>query len=186
MATGTLAASPRLLARTAGALYLLTIVLGIFSVLQLGSNLDSVQNAADLIGTIAYAVVTLLLYVLLKPVNPTISLAAALISLIGCVIGGLGIYNIHPIHVNSLVFFGVYCSLLAYLMYNSTFLPKTIGVLLLISGLGWLTYIWPPLEHAISPLPMITGLAGEGGLTLWLLIFGVNEERWSAKARASA
>ena len=85
----------------------------------------------------------------------------------------------------SLIFFGCYCSSLAYLILRSTFMPRTIGVLLAITGLGWLTFLWPPLSSAAASYAMLTGLLGEGSLTLWLLIFGVNAERWNARASAA-
>lgn len=44
-------------------------------------------------------------------------------------------------HVNELVFLGCYCLLLAYLIYNATFLPRFLSVLLALTGLGWLTMI---------------------------------------------
>jgi len=86
----------------------------------------------------------------------------------------------------SLVFFGFYCCLIGYLIVRSTFMPKTIGVLMAITGFGWLTFLWPPLSSAASSYVMLTGLLGEGSLTLWLVIFGVNAERWNAQLSAAA
>ncbi|MBV8726390.1 MAG: DUF4386 domain-containing protein [Candidatus Eremiobacteraeota bacterium] len=85
----------------------------------------------------------------------------------------------------SLVFFGFYCSLIGYLTFRSTFMPKTIGVLMAIAGLGWLTFLWPPLSTVAASYVMLTGLLGEGSLTLWLLIFGVNSERWNEQLKAT-
>src|SRR6185503_15134592 len=39
-----------------------------------------------------------------------------------------------------LVFFGAWCVLTGYLIVRSTFMPSAIGVLLAISGLGWMTF----------------------------------------------
>gem|GEM_PF-3950310 len=69
--------------------------------------------------------------------------------------------------------------MLAYLIFRSTFLPRALSVLLAIAGLGWLTFLSPSLGDHLFPYPLsITGLLGEGALTLWLLVFGVNAQRW--------
>jgi hypothetical protein len=81
-----------------------------------------------------------------------------------------------------LIFFGLWCVLTGYLIFRSSFLPRILGVLLVIDGLGWTTYIWPPLGHYLFPaIAVACGLA-EIPLQLWLLIFGVNNERWKAQA----
>jgi Domain of unknown function (DUF4386) len=84
----------------------------------------------------------------------------------------------------NLVFFGLWCVLTGYLIFNSTFLPRILGVLLAIDGLGWMMFMWPPLGHYLFlPIAIACGLA-EIPLQLWLLIFGVNNERWKAQAEA--
>jgi len=77
-----------------------------------------------------------------------------------------------------MIFFGFYCVLIGYLIFHSGFLPKLVGVFMALAGLGWLVSLWPPLDKALSSYTMITGLLGEGSLTLWLLIMGVNVQRW--------
>jgi hypothetical protein len=81
------------------------------------------------------------------------------------------------------VFFGFYCVLIGYLIFRSTFLPRVIGVLILFAGLGWLTFCVPPLAHSLDPYIRIPGVLGEASLTLWLLVAGVNVERWKELAR---
>ncbi|MBZ5597429.1 MAG: DUF4386 domain-containing protein [Acidobacteriia bacterium] len=77
-----------------------------------------------------------------------------------------------------LVFFGLWCFLTGLLIFRSTFLPRTIGILLAISGLGWTMYLVPPLAVRIF-IPYIAGASavGEMPLMLWLLLAGVNEQR---------
>jgi hypothetical protein len=81
----------------------------------------------------------------------------------------------------SFVFFGCYCLLIGYLILRSTFLPRFLGGGMIIAGLGWLTYLWPPLTHLVSPYIVAVGL-GEMALVAWLLVAGVNAERWKEQA----
>jgi hypothetical protein len=85
-----------------------------------------------------------------------------------------------------LVFFGFWCVLIGYLILRSTFLPRILGVLLAIDGLGWMTFLSPPLAHHLFPfIATASGLA-EIPLILWLLAFGVNAQRWNEQASAAA
>ena len=47
-----------------------------------------------------------------------------------------------------------------------------------IGGLGWLTFLSPLLANYLSPYNLAPGILGEGALTLWLLVKGVNVQRW--------
>jgi hypothetical protein len=77
-----------------------------------------------------------------------------------------------------LVFFGFYCLLIGCLIFGSNFLPRILGVGMVIAGMGWLTFLWPPLAHSLAPFNFLPGVLGEAALTLWLLAMGVNSERW--------
>ena len=85
-----------------------------------------------------------------------------------------------------LVFFGFYCLLIGYLILRSTFLPRIVGVLMGVAGLGWLTFLFPPLANYLYPYNLAPGVLGEGALTLWLLVMGVNVQRWQERASAAA
>ena len=83
-----------------------------------------------------------------------------------------------------LTFFGFCCILGGYIIYKSTFLPRILGVLLAMAGIGYSTYLWPPLANALYPYNLALGI-GELLVGLWFLVFGVNVERWKEQARAT-
>ena len=85
-----------------------------------------------------------------------------------------------------LVFFGLWCVLIGFLIFRSTFLPRVLGVLLAISGLGWMIYLVPPLAIRLF-IPYIAGASalGEIPLELWLIVMAVNAERWKEQASAA-
>jgi len=158
--------SPLSKARIAGVFYLFTFLAGgaaLFIRGMLGLVLVLIASAC-------YVAVTLLFYYIFKPVNRRLSLLAALISLAGCAIGTVTSL------ISPLIFFGFYCLLIGYLIFKSTFLPRFIGVLMAFAGVGWLTFLWPPLANYLSPYNMIPGMIGEGALTVWLLIKGVSDK----------
>jgi Domain of unknown function (DUF4386) len=80
------------------------------------------------------------------------------------------------------VFFGFYCLLIGYLIFRSTFLPRILGVLMAIAGLGWLTFLAPPLANYLSRCILVLGFLAELSLCLWLLVMGVNVQRWKEQA----
>lgn len=173
-------ASPRLKARTAGAFWLMVFVAGSLALFAGGGPLFSTAN---LVAPLCYIVVTLLLYDLLKPVNRCVSLLAALFGLAGCAVSLFGLTRF--IHVRDLVFFGFQCVLVGYLIFRSTFLPRMLGALMVGAGLGWLTFLWPPLARDLFPYNLAPGMIGEGSLIVWLLVAGVNERRWKEQAGAA-
>ena len=79
------------------------------------------------------------------------------------------------------VFFGVYCLLIGYLIFKSAFLPRILGMLMAFAGLGWLTFLSPPLANYLSPYIQVLGVFAEGSLMLWLLVMGVNVAKWEEK-----
>ena len=157
----------RFQARLAGVFYLLTIVVGVFAAFVPSRPLS---DAGNLIGTGFYVIVTALLYLILKPVNPTLSLVAGLISLAGCTVGAFEALHRSPFSFKAIVIFGFYCLLLGYLIFRSRFFPRWLGPLVALAGLGWLTFLWPSFAQHLGLVPMITGLLGEGSLTVCLLV----------------
>ena len=87
------------------------------------------------------------------------------------------------------IFFGLHCLLIGCLILKSTFLPRMVGALMVFAGLGWLTLSFssllsPPFARNLFPYIMLPGFLGEALLTLWLLVIGVNVQRWKEQAGA--
>lgn len=81
-----------------------------------------------------------------------------------------------------LVFFGLHCFGVGYLIFRSTFMPRMIGALMIFAGLGWLTFLWPPLNSILAPYNIMPGAIGELSLVTWLLVKGINVPRWTEQA----
>jgi Domain of unknown function (DUF4386) len=85
------------------------------------------------------------------------------------------------------VFFSFYGLAIGYLVFRSTFMPRLIGVLLAIGGLCYLTYSFatllaPGFAHHLVPYIQLPSLVGEGSFCIWLLLVGVNVQRWKQYA----
>ena len=176
--------SPLRTARSAGVFYLLNIVTGSLSLVFATRGAEGLGAAVNLAATGCYVVVTLLFFSLFKPVNRALSLIAACFSLVGCTIGALGVFQLAPAGISPLVFFGAYCLLIGVLILRSTFLPGFLGVLMIFGGLGWLTFLSPTFAGHLKPFNFIPGILGELVLTVWLLVKGVDVERWKSQASA--
>ena len=86
----------------------------------------------------------------------------------------------------ALAFFGISTFLNGYLVFRSTFLPRILGVLSMLGGLGWLTFVYPPLGNQLSLYVLLLALAGSLSQIGWLLARGVNVEQWKKRAIESA
>jgi Domain of unknown function (DUF4386) len=188
-------ASPRLKARIAGLLYLLIFIAA-------PSGAATATPAKMIITLTCDTGVALILYELLKPVSRSLSLLAALFRLIFVAVmavNSLSYFGTVVFFQNAhssaafdtgygiaMVPFGLHCLLIGYLIFKSIFLPRILGVLMTLAGLGYLTFLWPPLgSHLFFPYIVIPGVVGEGSLTLWLLVMGVNVQRWKEQASAA-
>ena len=154
----------------------------------------------------------ILFFQLFKPVNRSIPLLATFVMLMGCAMWTLSVlFSLTPLFVLKgslrafapeqlqtlalvllrlnaqaydigLVFFGLWCILIGYLIARSTFLPRTIGVLYALAGLGYLTFLWQPLAKYLYPYNLALAGPGEISLLLWLLVKGVNVPKWKEQA----
>jgi hypothetical protein len=84
-----------------------------------------------------------------------------------------------------LAFFGIRCGLVGGLILRSTFMPRAIGALMVLAGLGYLVYLWPPVASRVHPFNLVLAAPGELSLMACLLLAGVNAERWREQAAAS-
>jgi Domain of unknown function (DUF4386) len=229
--------SPRFKARMAGAFQLLEALTATFGQVIVLNKLVVSGNAAasaanilgherlfwlgfasSLMGVAFHIAWALLMYVLLKPVNRSLSLLAAFVILVGCAMQALtSLFYLAPLLIleggsslsaftaeqwqalaliflklntyafnTDLVFFGLWCVLTCYLIFRSTFLPRILGVLLAISGLGYVTYLYPPLAyHLFFPYIAVASALGEIPLELWLMVMGLNAQRWREQDSAA-
>ena len=150
-------------------------------------------------------VVAWALYVLLKPVNKSLSLLAALFRLVYAAIFGIALVNLfsvlqllsgadyltafepNQLHAQvmlflkafsygwtiGLIFFGIHLFILGYLIFKSDYIPKILGVLVIIAGLGYIIdsfviFLLPNYDVTIAMFTFI----GELLFMLWLLFKG--------------
>jgi len=184
MMEGIAEASPRPRARITGIVYLLYFLTAVSAEVFVGRSRLVLYDAVNLIAYAFYIAVTLLFYYLFKPVNRNLSLLAAFFSLLGCANDVLSFFNVAPYKISSLVFFGPYCLLIGYLIFRSTFLPRILGVLMAFAGLGWLIFLSPLTNH-LSTYLKVLGFLAEASLMLWLIVKGVNVQRWKEQASAA-
>jgi hypothetical protein len=161
-------------ARFTGLVYLLYFLTAIFSTTLHGPNLAIYSETLNVISIACYAAVTLLFYAMFKPVNKNVSLLAALFGLAGCATQALSNFHLIPSNVSPLMFFGPFNILIGYLILRSAFLPRILGALMVLSGVAWLAFLVPSIASHFSPYIEALGIAAEGLLMLWLLVFGVS------------
>jgi hypothetical protein len=233
-------ASPRQLARAAGALYLINIVFGAFAIgvvpamlivpdvaatahnIQTHELLYRLGLAAHVVVTLTNIPMALIFYDLLKVVNRRLALLDVFFTLVATAVEAAGILNdstsvvllgsrhytsaLPPAQLHALaylpgdlstmdysiygVFYGFDIACVAYLVLRSTFLPRVIGVLLAIDTLAYLAggftdFLAPGVAAHLVPWIGLPTIAGEGSLCLWLLVVGVDVERWKERASAA-
>jgi hypothetical protein len=161
-----------------------------------------------------------LLYILLRPVSVSMSLAAAFarasegvvmaasnlftsiltLAVVGST-GYLAAFEVEQQEALALLFqsandyviliwglfFALHLTLLGWLVYRSGFFPKISGVLLVLAGIGYFaqsfgTIVAPNLSEVLSTVVLALAIPGELIFALWLLIKGVDEEKWQARA----
>ena len=221
-------------ARVGGALYLVIILIGALgeglvrgSIVVSGDATATVANlrsmewlwrlgvAGEIVLLACATGLTLVLYVLVRPVSrdlalltvffnlvciaveavAAVSLAAALFPITNATYAAafsaeqLGATAMLSIGAHSfgfgiaLIFFGVECVILGYLIARSGYMPKAIGVLMQVAGVCYVVnsfalILSPPLSNRLFPAILVPSLIAELSLALWLVIKGVRTEKW--------
>ena len=180
--------TPMLLARLAGAFYLVTVLASIAGIV-ISLMAGTTYNPAFVLAGIAYVGVTVLLYLLFKPVQPNISLLAGLVGLAG--IAGGPVLNAmaapHAFSINMAIF-GTYLILLWYLIDASAYIPRILGIFLAVGGAGYLVnflaaFLLPVLAERLYPWILFPGFMAETLFCLWILVKGVASSSPTAATR---
>jgi len=232
--------SPQVYARIGGVLYLIIIVIGFCSQffvrdklavsgdvaatannIAVSESLWRISIAGELILLVCAVALTLILYVLLRPVNKNLALLAVFFNLVEfpieavsklCLFAALFLsgnadylkaFEPHQLHALvrislklhdygfgiDLVFFGFACLVYGYLLFRSGYFPRTLGVLMAIAGLSYLansfTLVLAPAFAGTIFLVLGLALIGELSFCLWLIVKGVNVQRWKEQASAA-
>lgn len=85
------------------------------------------------------------------------------------------------------LFFALHLVLLGWLVYRSGFFPKIPGILLALAGFGYFAQsfgvmVAPELADTLETVVLVLATPGELVFALWLLIKGVDEDKWQARA----
>lgn len=223
--------------RLAGLLYLLVLASGTFGefIVKGGVVSDDAATTAhrilaseqlfrlglagDLIDIAAYVGVTIILYLLLKPVNRGMAMASAVFSFIGAAIGAsVALFYFAPLALLSgppytaafpsdelaslarialrlhtlgynicLIFFGLHMIVAGFIIGAAPYLPRILGWMLAVGGICYLVnigalFVWPPLATLTYPYILLPAVVSEVLLSLWLLLAGVDAQKWRALA----
>ncbi len=153
--------SPRSGARTIGVVWLLYFVIGILGTVLMRGIVVPGNATATATNLLAHAT----LFQQLQ--------AAALFS--------LRMFG-RVFHI-SFVLFGFFEMVLGYLILKSTFLPRWLGWLFIVAGVGAATFLWPPFATSIFPVILALD-AAELILAVWLVVKGRAIDRWQAQSSA--
>ena len=90
-----------------------------------------------------------------------------------------------------LVFFGIHVASIGYLIARSTFLPRVLGIFLVLCGTSYvlsslLSFVTPSVGAPLMRFAMFLALSGEGSLSVWLFVKGVHVKRWLEHVGAPA
>jgi hypothetical protein len=226
-------------ARVAGALLVLSMVGGFFGEMYAPSRIlvrgDATSTARNIVessflfrlGFAAYLVeaicdiaLSLVFYVLLKPVNRNIALLAAFFGLVSTAVFAVGqlfyfgaslpvgdaeylksfsndqrnALSMISIRMYGLAagifmaFYGIATGVRGYLVYRSGYLPRALGILMLLAGFGFIArnfvlVLAPAYASDFFLVPMFVSALS---LTVWMLAKGVDVPKWEARTASRA
>lgn len=80
-----------------------------------------------------------------------------------------------------LVFFGVYCIIIGYLIYSTRYIPRVLGILYAIAGLcyilnSFIMFLSYGFHNPLSPYILFPSFIGEASVCLWLLFAGIKND----------
>ncbi len=173
----------------------------------------------DLLMLLSDVALAVLFYLLLRPVNNALAMLAAVFRLTQAAVIGSSLVNLfyalnllhsadlmrvvgadqlmifldaHAIGYSvAMIFFGVNCLLTGYLVFQSGYFPKVLGILLVIAGIAYLADSFAQVlltdyaaykalfESVAIPLAVV----GELAMALWLLIRGINVQAHEQRVR---
>jgi hypothetical protein len=156
------------MARLAGSLYAVALLTAIFHEFIAPAAMGT---AAVVVAVGCYIAVALLLYGILRRIQPSVALVATVTGVIGLVLDAL---HWHPGGINAgMTLHGVFCILVGWLFFHSALVPRVLAILMAFAGLVWLLYLIPSLVHSLAPFNSVAGLLGEAIPMLWLLFMGI-------------
>ena len=194
------------LARLAGLFYLIVAVTGGFSELVVRSSLIEPGDAAataDNMNITFFVLTALVLYALLKTVDPGIALAMVVFNAVAAAVMSANMINhfaalriatgtgesdalvmlFLDMHSSGYgiaqIFFGFWLLPLGYLVYKSGILPRALGVVLMIGAFSYLTellagFAFPDLGKGVLLAIAIPAALAEVSFIIWLLGKGIN------------
>ena len=182
------------LARIGGSLYLVNIVLGAFAVGYAPSHPEiyRLAIAAHVVVGLTNIPLALIFYDLFRVVSRRLAMLVVFFTLVATSIEMAFVAVQLAGHTTSAagydvssIFFAFYGVTVGWLVVRSAFLPRVIGALLILGELCYLTFgfadmLAPSVAARLVPWIQLPSLVGELSFTLWLLIAGVNGERWNA------
>jgi hypothetical protein len=225
-------------ARLAGLLYLIIIVIGVLGESVIRGKLvvagDPEATASNILSSewlwrlgiagqdlllVCALGLTLIWYVLLRPVNKPLAQAVVFFALVSLAVESVGALHLNAVltplsdaaylkafdprqlhlaayqsivaHSHAfglaLIFFGVECLIVGYLIRKSGFFPEAIGWLMQLAGACYLVnsfamILYPPLQDVLFPLILLPAFIAESGFCLYLLIKGVDVAEWRRQA----
>jgi hypothetical protein len=93
-------------------------------------------------------------------------------------------YNVNEMGAAiAVVFFGFNTVITGWLIIRSTYLPRVLGWIAVVGGIGWLAFLWPPLGYRLNLYIAAIALLGSLATIVWMLVYGVKEERWNEVSR---